>query len=144
VIVLPLGDEQHPEVILYFGQISEQMATVPLWRVYSTLWNNFAAYGDETNSNRSFMFECYARVHDPDSKLSGYQRWLRDCKLVDDAVSACFQFLGKSPNSDDDHKRVSHLLYGTAGKAAPLYEQCNMRALKKKGQFGWKYFQPTA
>lgn len=109
------------------------------WRVHSTIWMNFAAYGDENNSNRAYPLECFATVSHNGS-LVGYQRYEAEATFIHDIVSMVFEYLSKNKGSDDGMKRVSHLLYGVKGKPA-LYETCYQRALKKKGQFNWRFFK---
>lgn len=114
--------------------------TTPYWRVYSTHWSNFAAYGDESNSNQAYNREAWVKIA-RDTPEYGSKAMERDCVIVHDLMSILFQYVGKNAtrNNYDDEKRISHLLYGVKRKPA-IYETCYQRPLKSKGSFGWKHF----
>ena len=88
--------------------------------VYMTMWNNFAAYGDEKNSNQAYELACYVD-YKPQTERTFEQR----ADIINDFVSA----LAEKFSKDSQMHRVSHVIYRKAGSPS-MFEQCYQKALK--------------
>lgn len=108
----------------------------PYWHIYLTHWNNFAAYGDEKNTNKAYPLALYADTGVCKNETEYEEKAL----LLNDMVSSLIENVFKSYSD----MRVSHVVFRKRGDVLPrggclsTYEKCFQRALKTPKRRVWE------
>lgn len=114
-----------------FSQQPNNFDRSPYWLIYITQWNNFAAYGDQNNSNQAYELAVYANAGV--CRTEGERD--RIALILNDMVSALLEHKG---GRYGDY-RVSHVIFRQSGGNA-FYERCFQKALKTHKRRVWEFF----